>query len=148
MGKISSEEETWTNLTKEDRNELMANLIAWRSLKKTGARANNKAAAMDCIVTVGTLQTKVRTRIVELSVWLTFKHQFNRFHARHGTWGFAFFEGSNVHNVFVPTVIETPGTLDFIPVILGESVVEVLEWFKAYATLASSSECLMPLLQL
>lgn len=59
MSKISEDEETWTNLTEEEKKELITDLIAYRELKRTGARTNNCAAGMDCLATIGTFQTEV-----------------------------------------------------------------------------------------
>lgn len=53
-------EEPNTDLTEEEKTELINNLERHRLTRKSGARASNKAAGMDAVSTVARLQQEVR----------------------------------------------------------------------------------------
>lgn len=57
VAKIQGEPER--NLTKEEKTDLLENLERHRRTKKTGARANNKAAGKDAAATIAKFQQEV-----------------------------------------------------------------------------------------
>jgi hypothetical protein len=57
--KLVEEDEALQILTKEEEQELIAKLAEFRTLKKTGARASNRAAACDTRGAMSRINTEV-----------------------------------------------------------------------------------------
>ncbi|KAF9017046.1 hypothetical protein BDZ89DRAFT_1045400 [Hymenopellis radicata] len=111
MKKIGEEEATWVNLTQSEKDELIDNLVAFEPSRRLA-----------------------RAQTIERQLWIAW--------LRSGTFKqrrLALFAGANANDGFVPTIVETKNASKFIEIILGYSIPEMLEWFKDYATLCSST---------
>ncbi|KAJ7786849.1 hypothetical protein B0H14DRAFT_3893460 [Mycena olivaceomarginata] len=105
----------YQNLTKDQKQVLLAQLNTYRDTMTKGTRATNSAAAADARCTI-----KLITEEMEALAQRT------------GTVGFAMFSRGHIHHKTLPTECQSLGGLDFFEDILGENFRDVGEKFELW----------------
>ncbi|KAF7785029.1 hypothetical protein Agabi119p4_1194 [Agaricus bisporus var. burnettii] len=114
---------TLQNLSKERSDELIRLLEAERSVKKTGARVSNRAAAHDYRVTIG--------RIGE---------ELANLESRTGATGFAFFSRTHINDSMQPEWVSASDALEFLPESMQTSAGEMGRKLELWACNKDNSE--------
>ncbi|KAJ7794767.1 hypothetical protein B0H14DRAFT_2216756, partial [Mycena olivaceomarginata] len=102
--------------SREEKKEMIADVLAKRNAKRRGTRANNLAAAVDAKRTMDRLMTEI-TNLAE----------------RVGMVGFTMFSRGHIHDKTVPVVIQSWGALDFFLEVLKKDPADVSHLLELWA---------------
>ncbi|KAJ7813010.1 hypothetical protein B0H14DRAFT_2605423 [Mycena olivaceomarginata] len=102
--------------SREEKKEMIADVLAKRDVKRRGTRANNLAAAVNAKQTMDRLMTEI-TNLAE----------------RVGMVGFAMFSRGHIHDKTVPVVIQSWDALDFFLEVLKKDPADVSHLLELWA---------------
>ncbi|KAJ6487576.1 hypothetical protein C8R45DRAFT_929836 [Mycena sanguinolenta] len=103
------------NMSREFKAQLLDELAAHRSTKKTGTRAANKAVSQDASYTVKRINTEIQN-----------------LYERCGMYGFAVVSKGHVQDKTIPYIMESAGSGDFIREILGIDPMDLVTKFEQW----------------
>jgi hypothetical protein len=131
---LIKDDSTYENLTKEQEEEMKNEVLAFRELKKKGARITNKSSAQDYRSVCGNMNDEVSQSF--FSTWiinLLTVFQISALSERTGAVVIAFFSRSHIEDTFEPNWIASENAINFTQDALGHGMWDVARLLEQWA---------------